>query len=238
MGLVLPVHIIAAGLGLVFGCVALCAAKGRTLHRKSGMLFVCAMLAMELTGAGMAAFKWNVGNVVAGLLTAYLVITALITVRLSTAGLRRLEVGAMLIALALGVACGTLGFEALASPRGTRFGIPFGVFFMFGTVALLAGIGDVRMMRSGGFRGVPRLTRHLWRMCYALWIAAASFFLGSRARVAKVLPEPLLNPALLALPVLAVVVVMFYWLWRVRLGRTFRGNVGVTAPEAVLNDIG
>jgi hypothetical protein len=66
-------------------------------------------------------------------------------------------------------------------------------------------------------------------MCYALWIATASFFLGPRARVAKVLPEPLLNPALLALPVLAVLVVMFYWLWRVRIRRTFRGVVGVSA---------
>src|SRR5712664_1747013 len=102
MGVILGVHTLAAGLGLVFGCVALYAAKGATLHRESGILFVYAILAMSLTGAGMAAFKANVGNVVAGLLTAYLVITALITVRPPTAALRRVEVGAMLIALALG----------------------------------------------------------------------------------------------------------------------------------------
>ncbi len=231
MRMTLLVHAVAAGLGLVLGSVALYAAKGATLHRKSGLLFVFAILTMSLTGAGMAAFTGNVGNVVAGLLTAYLVITALITVRPSTAGLRRLEVGAMLMALALGMTCVTLGFQALASPNGTRFGIPFVVFFMFGTVALLAGIGDIRMIRSEGLRGVHRLTRHLWRMCYALWIATASFFLGPRARVAKVLPEPLLNPALLALPVVLVLVVMFYWLWRVRIRRTLRGIV--SAPEAV-----
>jgi hypothetical protein len=227
----LLVHAVAAGLGLVLGSVALFAAKGGTLHRKSGLLFVYAILTMSLTGAGMAAFTGNVGNVVAGLLTAYLVITALITVRPSTSGLRRLEVGAMLMALALGMTCVALGFQALASANGTRFGIPFVVFFMFGTVALLAGIGDIRMIRSGGLRGVHRLTRHLWRMCYALWIATASFFLGPRARVAKVLPEPLLNPALLALPVLLVLVVMFYWLWRVRIRRDPSGHV--SAPQAV-----
>jgi hypothetical protein len=232
MGLTLRVHALAAALGLAFGCVALYAAKGATLHRKSGILFVYAILTMSLTGAGMAAFKGNVGNVVAGLLTAYLVITALITVRPTTAGLRRLGVGAMLIALALGVTCVTLGFEALASPTRTRFGIPFVVLSMFGTVALLAGIGDVRMIWSGGFGGVPRLTRHLWRMCYALWIATASFFLGPRARVAKVLPEPLLNPVLLALPVLLVLVVMFYWLWRIRIKRTFRGIVDISLQDA------
>jgi hypothetical protein len=161
------------------------------------------------------------------------VTTALTTVRPPTAGLRRVEAAAMLIALAVGLTSITLGFAALATPRGTRGGIPFVIFFMFGTVALLASIGDVRMMRSGRLRGVPRLTRHLWRMCYALWIAAASFFLGPRARVAKVLPEALLNPALLALPVLLVLVVMFYWLWRVRRKRSFRGGFGISAPEAV-----
>jgi hypothetical protein len=233
MGLTLLVHVLAAGLGLVFGSVALSAAKGATLHRKSGILFVYAMLTMSLTGAAMAAFKANVGNVVAGVLTAYLVTTALMTIRPPTSGLRRLEVGAMLVALALGAICLTLGFEALASPRGTRFGIPFGVLFMFGTVALLAGIGDIRMIRSGGLRGVPRLTRHLWRMCYALWIATASFFLGPRGRVAKVLPEPLLRPALLVLPVLLVLLSMLYWLWRVRTRRTFRSIVGVSAPAAI-----
>jgi uncharacterized membrane protein len=107
MGLTVLVHVLAAGLGLVFGSVALSATKGATLHRKSGMLFVYTMLTMSLTGAGMAAFNGNVGNVVAGLLTAYLVTTALITVRPPTAGLRRLGVGAMLIALALVVTCVT-----------------------------------------------------------------------------------------------------------------------------------
>jgi len=229
MELTLLVHVIAAGLGLVLGSVALSAAKGATLHRKSGMLFVYAMLPMALTGAGMAAYKGNVGNLVAGLLTAYLVTTALMTVRPRTAALQRLEFGAMLLALALGVTCVTLGFQAVASPRGTRFGIPFAVFFMFGAVALLAGIGDVRVVRSGDLRGVSRLTRHLWRMCYAFWIATASFFLGPRARLEKVIPEPLLVPALLALPVLAVLVVMFYWLWRVRGMRSVRSVVGVGA---------
>jgi uncharacterized membrane protein len=231
--MMLLVHILSAGLGLVFGSVALSAAKGATLHRKSGMLFVYAMLAMSLTAVVIAVSRGQEANVIAGLLTAYLVTTALTTVRPPTAGLRRVEAAAMLIALAVGLTSITLGFAALAAPRGTRGGIPFVIFFMFGTVALLASIGDVRMIRSGRRTGVPRLTRHLWRMCYALWIAAASFFLGPRARVAKVLPEALLNPALLALPVLLVLVVMFYWLWRVRRKRSFRGGFGISAPEAV-----
>jgi hypothetical protein len=99
---------------------------------------------------------------------------------------------------------------------------------MFGVVALLAGVGDLRMMRSGGLRGAARLARHLWRMSFALFIAALSFFIGQ----AKVIPEPIRIPGLLALPVLAVLVTMLYWLWRVRARRSLRGVLGVAAGEA------
>jgi hypothetical protein len=84
------VHIIAGGLGIVFGFVALYAAKGARLHRKSGTLFVYAMLTMSVLGAAMAAV-WGrapASNVPVGLLTAYLVMTALTTVRPPSAGSR------------------------------------------------------------------------------------------------------------------------------------------------------
>jgi hypothetical protein len=65
-------------------------------------------------------------------------------------------------------------------------------------------------------------------MCFALFIAALSFFIGQ----AKVIPRPVRIPALLALPVPAVLVAMLYWLWRVRFRRSLRGIVGVGTPEA------
>jgi hypothetical protein len=66
-------------------------------------------------------------------------------------------------------------------------------------------------------------------MCFALLIAVMSFFLGQ----ARVIPKPFRIPALLALPVLAVLVLMLYWMWRVRFRRSFRGIVVVSAREAV-----
>ena len=42
------------------------------------------------------------------------------------------------------------------------------------------------MIRSGR-RGAPRLARHVWRMCMALFIATVSFF-SIRARVAAIFP--------------------------------------------------
>ena len=81
----LLVYVVAGCLGLVFGYVALYAAKGATLHRKSGMLFVYVMLGLSVTGAVMAVGgKWQTVNVPAAVLTAYLVVTALTTVRPSS----------------------------------------------------------------------------------------------------------------------------------------------------------
>lgn len=210
-------HIIAGMLALGFGAVALYAAKGSPLHRRSGTIFVCSMLATCVGGLVMAIGRGVAPalNVPAALLTAYLVVTALITVRpLATDShslARRLDQGAMLVALAVGAASLAFGFEALASTGGKRNGIPAFPFFMFGVVGLLAGAGDLRMIRAGGLRGPARIARHLWRMCFALFVANLSFFLGQ----ARFFPEPIRTSGLLAIPVVLVLVLMLYWLARV-----------------------
>ena len=113
--------------------------------------------------------------------------------------------------------------KAFNSPRVSPGGVPFrtiGIMsFVLATVLILAATGDVRIMRFGLPRGGPRLARHLWRMCFALFIAAGSFF-SIRARVAKILPEPFTTGPMRALPILLLFGAMFYWLWRVRSRRT------------------
>jgi len=75
--------------------------------------------------------------------------------------------------------------------------------------------GKTSILRVGVPRGGPRLARHLWRMCFALFIAAGSFF-SIRARVAKIIPEPFTTVPMRALLVLLLFGAIFYWLWRVR----------------------
>jgi len=53
----LPIHIIAGSIAIVAGFVAVFALKGARLHRKSGLLFVYAMLVLSLTGAAIATVK-------------------------------------------------------------------------------------------------------------------------------------------------------------------------------------
>lgn len=229
MRLPILVHVVGGGLALVSGFVALYAAKGARTHRASGTLFVYAMLVMSLTGAAIAAVQGGEGSVIAGVTTAYLVVTALTTMRTPAGWTRRTDVGLMVLALVVGSTSLALGVATVASPTGTRDGLPPFPFFMFGIVGLLGAAGDLRVLRAGTPRGTARLRRHLWRMCWALWIATSSFFLGQ----AKVFPAAIRKPPLLAIPVLLVLVTMLWWLWRTRSRRRAAAVVAEQATGTV-----
>jgi hypothetical protein len=175
--------------------------------------------------ASILGFRKNPtdGNVFSGFMTAYFVGTALTTVRPVSSWTRGINVAALTIAVGLALGAIVGGVKAVNSPGVSPGGVPFGTIgvmsFVLATVLLLAAIGDVRIMRSGMPRGGPRLARHLWRMCFALFIAAGSFF-SIRERVAKILPEPFTAGPMRALPILLLFGAMFYWLWRVRGRRT------------------
>ena len=215
MRLTYLVHIAAGTVSLLAGYVALYAPKGRRVHRRSGMAFVVAMLVMCIFGVLIAAARSVAPtiNIPAGVLTAYLVVTSVTTVRPLPALARWLDPALMAIALGVGATCLVFGVQAVAN-GGNYEGMPAFPYFMFGVVGTLGALLDLRMMRAGGLTGVRRLTRHLWRMSFALFIAAMSFFLGQ----ADELPAAIRKPPLLALPVLAVLATMLYWLWRVRVG--------------------
>jgi hypothetical protein len=231
----LPIHIFAAGLGLVSGAIALSVAKGGRLHRASGKLFAYAIFAMCGTAVVSAVVKGQAVNVMAGTMTAYLVFTGLATVRPPSPGSRRRDTALMLVALALGLATFAGAIVAVTRPDGRLFGLPSFPVFLFGILGVSGAIGDFKTIRAGVLRGAPRLSRHLWRMCMALFITTASFF-SIRARVAAILPTPLTTPALRALPVVLVLVAMFYWLWKVRFRRSFseRWPSGGTGQNSTL----
>ena len=217
--ILLPVHILGGMFALLFGYTALYAQKGQTVHRKSGMGFVLAMIVMSLTGAFIAALKPDRGSIIAGLLTFYFVITGLLTV-IDVPGKKRFE----MIAAAWGFVLGLFAIWAGSwlAQRGRPEAAPM---FLFSAMAISGAIGDVRMLRAGGIEGKPRIKRHLWRLCFAMWVAAASFFWGPPNRV----PELIRIPALLPIPVLTPIVVMFYWLWRMR-GKKAVTGVVTTSP--------
>jgi uncharacterized membrane protein len=226
---VMTVHIAAGALGLLTGFVALYASKGANVHRASGTLFVHAMVTMAVLGAGIAAI-WGPAastNVPAGLLTIYLVLTALNTVARPRAGRRWFEIALMLVALGVSVSMFSIGAGAIAKGgRGGWMAVPA---FIFTTIGALGAAGDLRLLRSGPLTGGPRLARHLWRMSAALAIASLSF----SVRLPRLLPAPLRHPIVYALPTLMVLATMCYWLWRVRSKRARLRELSAFQPSAL-----
>jgi uncharacterized membrane protein len=230
--LILAAHITAGVVGVGSGAVAMLARKGSPLHRRAGNWFLLAMLAMSLIGAAVAPFlpepQWS--STFAGLFTAYLVVTAWLTARQRAPGAGLREIGALMFASGLALAFLGFGVVAARSPGGELGGQPAAAGFVFAAVAALAAGGDLKLVLRHGIGGGQRLARHLWRMCVALFIAAASFFLGQP----QVFPESLRGSFLLFLPELAVLGALVFWLARVRRGGSGRaaggGGAGGLSP--------
>ena len=138
--------------------------KGGTAHRRSGLLFVCAMLLMGFSASLLGLRKGSGDpNVFTGLLTGYFVVTALTTVRPVSPWTRRLNIAAMTVAVGLSVGSISSGIKAFNDPGLSPGGVPFrtiGVMsFVIATVLMLGAIGDMRIMRFGARCGAGGVAR-------------------------------------------------------------------------------
>jgi|SRR5580658_7426150 uncharacterized membrane protein len=77
----LIIHICGGSVGLVAGTVAMGVRKGGRWHRVAGRVFVGGMLCLAASGAVIAYLRAEPPNVMAGLLTMYMVTTAWLTGR-------------------------------------------------------------------------------------------------------------------------------------------------------------
>jgi uncharacterized membrane protein len=226
---ILGLHVASGGIALFAGYIALASAKGSPRHRWVGRVFVFAMVAMGLTGALIAAVTAVRTSVVMGIFAAYLTFTGFSAVARAGEN-RRLGFAGAVVAAGLAAALVDLGRQALASPSGVIEDLPAPMAFLFASVAALASVSDVRWSLRADRPGRGRLVRHLWRMCFALFIAAASFFLGQTDEI----PRALRAPVLLAPPVIAPLLVMFLWAWRTRRREEVKAAApaGASAAEA------
>jgi hypothetical protein len=127
-----------------------------------------------------------------------------------------------------------------------------GAGFVFGFLAFFLAAGDVRMLLARSVSRAQRLARHLWRMCFALFVAAGSFFLGTAGDPAmrqnglraRLFTKEIRATHLPQLPVLIIIVLMFFWLGRVLLTDAYKrretisrgdeteGSTAVSSTEA------
>jgi len=235
----LPVHIAGGIVGMLSGTAALIFRKGSPRHALAGKVFVASMLTMAAGAVYLAIVKHQPSNIGGGILTFYLILTAWLTARRREGQASIYDWLALLIPLALGVLTWINGIRVLRSGVPSEDGVPVGMNFFMGTVMLLAAAGDVRMLLRGGVLGAKRIVRHLWRMCFGLFIAAGSFLLGPSNRPLRLLSAvglgQHLSPALfgttlyLVLSILPLVLLVF-WVFRVWLSSTYRKKVVEAQP--------
>jgi uncharacterized membrane protein len=229
--LLVPIHVAAGMVGLASGAFALIARKGGTWHRRGGLAFVASMLTMSATGTFMAARMDEPVtdiSVMVGALTFYLVSTGFLTFRRQAGDIRGWQAGLALVATTVAAFAFGYGFTALGRPDGTADGVPAAMYFVFGSIALVAALLDVRLLRAGAIHGAHRLARHLWRMGMAMWIATTSFFYGQQ----QVFPRDIRDSGVLSLPILAVALAVLYWVVRVAWKRQRAVAARPTSPQA------
>jgi uncharacterized membrane protein len=208
---VLIFHIFSGTLGLLSGLVAVFLRKGSRWHRLTGNVFVLSMLGLGASGAYLGFMKSQVTNVLAGIFTIYLVTTAWLTARRRDMQRSAFDWIALLAITTYGGTQMTFGLRAVQSATDALYGYRPGLYFTFGTLALISAAGDVRMILRG-LSGTQRLVRHLWRMCFALFIASGSIFIARPHLFPMVLRKTYVILFLGILPLS----LMIFWVIRVR----------------------
>jgi uncharacterized membrane protein len=230
---ILLFHICAGILGLLSGTAALSFRKGSRGHVLAGKVFVASMLTTAVGAVYLAIVKHQTSNIGGGIITFYLIGTGWLTVKRKEGERSRMDWVALLIPLALGILIWMNGIKVVRSGASSQDGVPVGMSFFMGSISLLAAAGDVRMLTGGGVLGVKRIARHLWRMCFGLFIAAGSFFMGPSNRPLRLLsavglgqhlPAALFSTNLYLILSILPLVLLIFWLVRVRFTNAFKGK--------------
>lgn len=209
---ILILHIAGGSIGIVAGAVAVTFRKGGRAHALAGNVFFVSMLVMASIGGFVAPFLLTAqGNPklfdsAAGFFTCYLVATSWMTVKRKAGTIGRFEMAAFAFAAFLAATIVLLGTRTAGSPTG---------YYALGGVIALAAALDLKVILNRGISGTPRLARHLWRMCTAWFVASGSFFLGQQRQM----PEFMQGSPWLAVPALAPLAIMLFWLLRLRFAR-------------------
>ena len=207
----LVIHICSGTLGLLFGILAICVRKGSRSHGVAGIVFSLSMLSLAASGVYLAYTKSQIGNILGGVLTLYMVATAWSAARRSDGQTSMFDWVALFIAFAVGASCVTYGFRVATGGTGANDGVPAGMDFFLGFIVLLAAAGDIRMLVRGGISGAQRIARHLWRMCFGLFIASGSFFMGRQ----QIFPSFIRKSHILLFLTILPLILLAFWMVRV-----------------------
>lgn len=220
MKFLLGVHIASGILAILAGTLAVTARKGGSLHTRVGTWFFASMLLLGVSAGMLEPYRTPPGSPISGVLVCYFVLTSWMTARRRDGTSGRFEIAACATALGLAALMIWGGFNGSTTPAGP------GPVFALGGLCAIAGLLDLSVVLRRRLTPVQRIARHLWRMCFAFFIATGSFFLGQQ----QVLPAFVRDTPLQFVLAFAPFAVMAFWLVRVRIGKRFRGATRSPRP--------
>lgn len=229
---VFALHIISGMAALLAGAAAICVRKGGALHRRVGDGFVVAMIVMAMSAAVLGFVRpGQTINALIAVFTLYLVGTAWLAGRRSDPGGEVPDRIALVASLVLCAPFAVLIFQIVSGVTLVRTafvirGPILVALCVFAGVIATAALGDLHVVLARGLTGAARVARHLWRMCFALAMASGSAFTNGFARL---LPGPYHVPPAFFAPQLIMLILLIYWLVRIR----FPGWAGKPAKASL-----
>lgn len=201
-------HTIIGTIATIFGALGLFTKKGSKLHRKAGNWFFYTMFAMAFQGAILAFVIDQTITAMAGIFCCYLIASSWMTVKTPPGKLTKFDYVSPIFAAMVMLVCGWLMLQAMNAPDGKAAGFGAPEYGFFAIAALLSLSFDIKLLVQKGINGGQRLARHLWRMCFAFYIALGSAIFRS----AHLFPEAIRESGYLELPTLLIVIVMLFYL--------------------------
>lgn len=216
MNAITPVHITGGVIALLAGAVAATARKGSRVHQLAGMVFAGSMFVLGITASIIGPTASPPQSPVGGIMVCYFVATGWLAARRRSGRPGTFEKLACTAVLLMGSLMIIDGVQRLLAPAGQFNGPPApGAILLMGGICIAAGLGDLRYLMRGMLSATQRLSRHLWRMCFAFFIATGSFFLGQM----DVLPQVLRGSPILFILAFSPFALMLFWLVRVRFSK-------------------
>jgi hypothetical protein len=182
-------HIAAGLVAILAGTAAVAVRKGGRWHVVAGTWFFAAMLVLYF-----AATSW-------------------MTARRRDGTTGKFEIVACVAALGLAAA---MLWGAVSGSSRTPVGP--GPVYALAVLCLIAGLLDLNVILRKKMTAVQRISRHLWRMCFAFFIVTGSFFLGQQ----KVMPVAVRGSPILFVLAFAPFAVMLFWLIRLRFAKAIK----------------
>jgi len=209
MKAILIIHIAAGLAAILLGAFAVAVRKGGRAHVSTGTGFAVAMLMLGITAVILEPFRTPPGSPMAGIMVCYFVATSWMTARRRDGTAGWFEILACVAALGLGATMLWGGVTGATTPAGP------GPVFAIAGLCLLAGLGDLNVVLRKRLSPRQRISRHLWRMCFAFFVATGSFFLGQQ----KIMPVAVRGSPILFILAFAPFAVMLFWLIRLRFAK-------------------